>query len=261
MGQAIAVLTAAGAGTRLGARQPKALVQIHGLSLLQWSLYQMAQSGRIDAVIVTAPLSSLNIFRAEVQQLGIDMPVEVVAGGVSRQASVAAGLQELADFCDVLRIPVRPNTPTLVHDAARCFTPPKLINELVDVLDSGVLAVVPGLPVTDTIKMVADGGTTLSPVTATPPRNQLRAIQTPQAFHWEIIKGAHEQLHVLGADEASAATDDASLTEQFGVQVWVIPGDPRAMKITTREDLAAAADWSSGMEIPPLNPPRKLPGA
>lgn len=234
MAGAYAVLTAAGSGTRLGADVPKALVDFQGRTLLRWAVDGLIASGVIDAVCITATPEYLGDFQRQVA----DLPIVVVPGGVSRQDSVRRGLLGLEDMIGAVDDAV-----VLVHDAARCFTPPDLIRRLVEAVDSGIAAVVPGLPVTDTIKQVTVGETELALVTGTPDRQTLRRIQTPQAFRWGVLRSAHERFREIGLDEAVAATDDAALVEMLGERVWVCPGDPRAAKITTAEDLLRAEGW------------------
>lgn len=143
--------------------------------------------------------------------------VTVVAGGAERSDSVRAGLAA----CPEAEL-------VLVHDAARCLTPPALFASVVAALRAGAVAVVPGLPVADTLKRVDDAGRVLD----TPDRSVLRAVQTPQGFSAEVLRRAHAS----GGD----ATDDAGLVEALGEPVIVVPGDPLALKITTRFDLAVA---------------------
>lgn len=144
--------------------------------------------------------------------------ISVVAGGVERTHSVSAGLAALRANIEVV----------LVHDAARCLAPASLFDRLVAAVRDGRDAVVPGLPVTDTIKQVDGDGR----VVATPDRSSLRAIQTPQAFRRAVLTRAHGS----GAE----ATDDAALVELLGVTVEVLEGDELAFKITTAADLAHA---------------------
>jgi 2-C-methyl-D-erythritol 4-phosphate cytidylyltransferase len=145
--------------------------------------------------------------------------VDVVAGGAERTDSVAAGLAALRPGDEVV----------LVHDAARALAPPTLFSRLVREVLAGHDAVVPGLPLTDTVKKVDADGV----VVATPDRAALRAIQTPQAFRREVLEHAH-------ARAAGGATDDAALVEAVGGHVRVVDGDRLAFKITTPDDLAVA---------------------
>lgn len=159
-----------------------------------------------------------------------EVPVTIVPGGTTRQASVAAGVAALGPEVDVV----------LVHDAARCLTPPALVRAVERAVRSGHRAVVPGLPVADTIKETAPGDDEALRVRATLDRGVLRAVQTPQGFDRALLEQAHAAAAGRGADEATAAADDASLVELLGEPVWVVPGDPLALKITTPTDLALA---------------------
>lgn len=169
-------------------------------------------------VVVVAPASHLEAARSLADRSVRPNDVTVVAGGADRSASVAAGLRALPDDVGIV----------LVHDAARCLAPPALFDNLIHEVRSGHPAVVPGLPVSDTIKQVDPGGR----VVATPDRALLRAVQTPQAFLREVL----EHAHAAGGE----ATDDAGLVERIGGHVRVVDGDPLAAKITTAADLAAA---------------------
>lgn len=145
--------------------------------------------------------------------------VTVVPGGAERGDSVAAGLQALGVDVGIV----------LVHDAARCLAPAELFDRVVTAIRSGAVAAVPGTPVVDTIKQVDATGR----VIGTPDRSSLRAIQTPQGFRRDVLERAHAT--------SSDATDDATLVERLGEPVIVIDGDPQAFKVTTADDLEAAA--------------------
>lgn len=201
---------------------PKALVKLHGRSLLAWSVTAALGCPGVGSVVVVAPASHLAEARAEVElEEYAGAPVTVVAGGAERPDSVAAGLAALPEDVDVV----------LVHDAARALTPTSLFASVARAVTPKQPAVVPGLLVVDTIKQVDDTGR----VIATPPRAALRAIQTPQGFRRDVLERAHT------STRAVAVTDDAALVEALGVPVVVIPGDARAVKITTPADLRQAA--------------------
>ncbi|HLV04170.1 2-C-methyl-D-erythritol 4-phosphate cytidylyltransferase [uncultured Georgenia sp.] len=228
-----AVLTAAGSGTRLGHDLPKALVPLSGTPLVVHAARGLAESGVVDAVVVTAPAEHLDAF-GELFPGGTvpggSVPVRVVAGGLTRQASVAAGLSALPDDC----------TLVLVHDAARALAGAELTRRVVAALAAGRSAVVPGVPVTDTVKRVAptdDGGEV---VVETPDRSALRGIQTPQGFRRELLERAHRAAADRAHDEARAVSDDAGLVELLGERVHLVPGETRALKVTTPADLAVA---------------------
>jgi 2-C-methyl-D-erythritol 4-phosphate cytidylyltransferase len=228
-----AVLTAAGSGTRLGLPGPKALVELAGVPLVVHAARRLAASGVVLSVVVTAPPGRAGGFRALLGgpvRPGIGIPVTVVEGAGSRQASVAAGLAALGDDVDVV----------LVHDAARALASSDLIRSVEAAVRAGHRAVVPGLPVADTIKQVGETVDGVAPVLATVPRATMRAVQTPQGFDRALLDAAHAAGARRAADESTAATDDASLVEALGERVWVVPGEESAMKITTTRDLAVA---------------------
>ncbi|WP_125898908.1 2-C-methyl-D-erythritol 4-phosphate cytidylyltransferase [Actinomyces gaoshouyii] len=223
----IAVVTAAGSGSRLGAELPKALVPLAGQSLVRRAVHGLLASGALERVVVTAPEGRIEEFRREVADLGA---VEVVAGSAaSRQASVALGLEA------ALR--AQPDAALiLVHDAARALTPPDVIRRVVAALREGHKAVIPVMPVTDTIKEVRPGEA-IEPIVATADRARLRAVQTPQGFTRETLLAAHRAGAQRAVGEGLAASDDAGLVEAMGVDVVAVAGDARALKVTTRFDL------------------------
>ena len=235
-GGAVAVLTAAGSGSRLGAGLPKALVPVGGVSLLRRAAAGLIASGLVRHIVVTAPANDVERFRAELEGLLDEgTQIEVVAGSPhSRQASVALGLA--AALAAVPQADV-----VVVHDAARALTPPEVTRRVVAAVRAGHAAVVPALPVTDTVKeveiSVADEP---ERVVATPRRSRLRAVQTPQGFETGTLVAAHRIGAERSADESLAASDDAGLVEACGGSVVVVAGDERAVKVTTPMDLALA---------------------
>ncbi|MFZ2510227.1 MAG: 2-C-methyl-D-erythritol 4-phosphate cytidylyltransferase [Gordonia sp. (in: high G+C Gram-positive bacteria)] len=207
----VALIPAAGTGSRLGLDRPKAFVEIGGVSLAARSVAAAWASGVIDDVVVIVPAQL-------VDEVARELPgVTVVAGGAERSDSVRAGLAAAGD-ADLV----------LVHDAARALTPPALFTRVVAALIGGAHAVVPGLPVVDTLKTVDNDGR----VVDTPDRRVLRAVQTPQGFTAEVLRRAHAG--------AADATDDAGLVEALGEDVTVVPGEALAFKITTPFDLRMA---------------------
>ena len=243
----LAILTAAGAGTRLGRELPKALVEVDGVPMVVHAARNLAASGVVDGIVVTAP-AGLAAAMADVvaadPQVGV--PVRVVEGGATRQQSVAAGLALAAEQDDVV----------VVHDAARPFASPALVERVVTAVRDGNGAVVPGLPVVDTIKIVDvlaghspgnEGAPSVEPVAGTPDRSRLRAVQTPQGFDRSLL----ERAHAAGAGRAAAAhaTDDAGLVEALGETVVVVPGEDAALKITTERDLVLASFYARASEV------------
>lgn len=175
-------------------------------------------SGVVDNVVVAVPPD-----RTDEAKLILGHLATIVAGGASRTDSVRLALAAVADSGPEY---------VLVHDAARALTPPSLIVRVVQALRDGHGAVVPGLPVSDTVKAVDANGVVLG----TPERAGLRAVQTPQGFATEVLLRAFEQ----AIADAGDFTDDASLVEHMGGQVQVVDGDPLAFKITTQLDLMLA---------------------
>ena len=243
-GGAVAVLTAAGSGSRLGAGAPKALVPVGGVSLLRRAAAGLIASGVVSHVVVTAPAEEVDRFRAELAGLpdgsvgasaGRRGGIEVVAGSPrSRQASVALGLA--AALAAVPQADV-----VIVHDAARALTPPEVTQRVVSAVRAGHEAVVPALPVTDTVKEVETRPAgEPEPVVGTPRRDRLRAVQTPQGFSTPVLVAAHRAGAERAGDEALAASDDAGLVEACGGSVVVVASDERARKVTTPMDLALA---------------------
>ena len=205
------IIPAGGSGERLGAKIPKALVQLAGRSLIEHAVANMAPIA--NQIIVAAPAG----FEDDFQRI-LGSEVTVVTGGLTRTLSVKKALA----YVD------KENDYILVHDAARALAPTDLAMRIVDSLRAGERAVIPGLAVTDTIKRV-DGD---NYVTKTPTRSKLRAIQTPQGFTRKLLTLAHSS--------PDDVTDDAGLVEDRGVDVKVIEGEERAFKITTMSDLIAA---------------------
>ena len=225
LSEACAVLTAAGSGSRLGCEAPKALVELSGRPLVWWAARGL-RAGGVGTIVVTAPAASLDEFRAGIADIG---GVEVVAGSDrSRQASVALGLAALGQRNE--------GDVVLVHDAARPLTPAQVTARVIDAVRAGASAVIPVLPVTDTLKSVDASGV----VTGTPRRADMVAVQTPQGFRWDVLMRAHEAGASLGADEAVAATDDAGLVEAIGAVVHTVAGDERSLKVTRPLDLSLA---------------------
>lgn len=183
--------------------------------MLEHALAGLRHSGVVDGVVVAVPPN-----RTDEAKLVFGGDAVIVAGGLDRTESVRLALAAIDDAEFVL-----------VHDAARALTPPSLIVRVVEALEAGHPAVVPGLPLTDTIKAVDANGVVLG----TPERAGLRAVQTPQGFRTELLRRAYDR-----AGAAGGFTDDASVVEATGTPVQVVDGDPMAFKITTPTDLLLA---------------------
>ena len=208
------LVPAAGQGLRLGAGAPKALREVAGEPVLVHAVRGLRACPSVGPVVVAAPAGELEAVRA----LLAPYDVVVVAGGAERQDSVRAALAALP--ADVGLV--------LVHDAARCLTPVEVVERVVAALRSGAAAVVPVVPVADTVKQVAD-----ERVVRTVDRAALRSVQTPQGFQRTLLEQAH-------AGAAPGGTDDAGLVEAMGAPVVCVPGAEEAFKVTGPLDLLLA---------------------
>jgi 2-C-methyl-D-erythritol 4-phosphate cytidylyltransferase len=205
-----AILVAGGSGQRLGADVPKAFVTVGGRTLLERATVRFVSHAAIGPVVVVAPAS-------HVAQAGALTGQTVVAGGATRQESVACGLAAVgaAEF-------------VLVHDVARPFVPAAVITAVVDALAGGADAVIPVVAIHDTVRRRSADG--LGEVVD---RNALVAVQTPQGFRRDVLVAAH-------AAAAPGATDDATLVEAYGRRIVAVAGADESFKITTPLDLARA---------------------
>ena len=214
MTETVAVVPAAGSGERLGAGIAKAFVDLDGRSMLEMAVDGLIGSGVIERVVVAVPAD-----RVDEASSSLGTRAVVVAGGAQRTDSVRSALAAAGDPDFIL-----------VHDAARALTPADQIRRVVAALKDGMRAVIPVLPVVDTVKAVDANGVVLG----TPERAGLRAVQTPQGFETGLLRRAYDQT------SSGTATDDAALVENLGVPVHTVAGDVMAFKITTPLDLQLA---------------------
>lgn len=225
----VAVVVAAGSGTRLGRVGPKALVELDGRALVAHAVAALA--GSVDAVIVVAPPGAEAAVAAAVRGSATSV-VAVVAGGSTRARSVGRGLAAVAGSERVVA----------VHDAARPLVAPALLDACVEALVHGADAAAPGVPLADTVKQVVRspaGDDAEVDVLGTVDREGLRAVQTPQVFRRSVLERAHAAAR---ADRRlDAATDDLELAEAIGARVRLVPGDVRNLKVTWPHDLVIAA--------------------
>jgi 2-C-methyl-D-erythritol 4-phosphate cytidylyltransferase len=240
-GDVAVLVPAAGAGVRLGPGGPKALRLLDGEPLLVHAVRRVAAAPSVRLIVVAAPAADLDAVRALLAPIA---PVVVVAGGAERQESVATALAAVPDGVGIV----------LVHDAARALTPPELIESVAAAVRGGRPAVIPVLPVVDTIKEVGPnevgpnevgpnevgpnevGPSEVGPgevVLGTVDRAALRRVQTPQGFRHDVLAAAH-------AVAGDPLTDDAGLVEKIGVAVTCVPGSELALKITRPLDLILA---------------------
>ncbi len=215
-----AVLVGAGSGERLGAEQPKAFVAFGDDPLIASSLRALDDHPAIDGIVLVVPPGWEERATFMADEVAAGKVAVAVPGGATRSDSVALGVAEVPEDAALI----------LVHDAARPVVPAALIDRLLGGFADGPDGVIPGLPVADTVKRVDGSGR----IVETPERTDLRAVQTPQAFLAPVLRRA------LEAPDRATATDCASLVERAGGSVLVVEGDPRTMKVTTRDDLERA---------------------
>lgn len=226
------IVVAAGSGTRLAAGAPKGFVGIDGHTILRHALERVFRAPSAQVVVV-APAGREGDARSEALEAAGDRRdlVTVVAGGDTRQASVAAGLAALWADVEVV----------LVHDAARALTPPEVFERVIAAVDEGRDGAIPVLPVIDTIKRVEG-----SDVVGAVDRSELSAAQTPQGFRREVLDAAYR-----GA--VQEFTDDAALVADAGHAVAAVAGHPLAFKITTPADLDRARSLVTDAPVAPVS--------
>jgi 2-C-methyl-D-erythritol 4-phosphate cytidylyltransferase len=218
--QIAAIIPAAGSGLRLAADDgatgpPKALRRLAGETLLRHAVHCIEHVA--DEIVVAAPSELVAQITAELAP--IRKPVRVVVGGSTRQESVRRALGQVKGTAAFV----------LVHDAARPMVPPDVVDRVLAALTAGAVAVVPAVPVSDSLRQVGEEGASTAL-----DRHRVRAVQTPQGFRAATLRAAHEQ----APDEQ--ATDDASLVERLGEPVTLVEGDLRGFKITRAIDLVVA---------------------
>lgn len=228
--KSFALIPAAGMGKRMGASVNKQYLQLAGMPIVARTLSLFENSPFIDGIYLVIPAEEIPYCREHVvEAFGFRKVLEIVPGGKERQNSVMNGLRALEGHA-------REEDVVLIHDGVRPFITPELLRESIDAARAAEGALV-AVPAKDTIKTVRDGI-----VTGTPDREGLWQAQTPQAFRFGIIYGAHR----AAEEEGFLGTDDASLVERRGGKVRVVRGDYRNIKITTPEDLVLAEAFLAG---------------
>jgi 2-C-methyl-D-erythritol 4-phosphate cytidylyltransferase len=215
--KAVALVPAAGSGTRMGGRQPKQYLVLGGAPLLVHTLRALARCPSIEGAVVAVPEDRIDATRSLLRRFRVPRVLAIVAGGEERQDSVQRGLEAVSPEAAWV----------VVHDAVRPMITPDLVERVL------AAARIPGAatcgwPVRETVKLVKD-----SFVDQTLPRDGLWLTQTPQAFRRELLREAHDK----AAREGFRGTDDAMLVERLGGRVAMVEGLAQNIKITTKEDL------------------------
>ncbi|MBN1288468.1 MAG: 2-C-methyl-D-erythritol 4-phosphate cytidylyltransferase [Actinobacteria bacterium] len=215
---AIGIIAGGGQGERVGSGVPKLEIEVLGRPLIVHTLSAFQEAGSIEEVIVTVPPGSLEKWHPAVfHRFGITKVRTVIAGGATRQESVFLGLKSLHKKVETV----------VIHDGARPLVSPEMIDS-VCTMSMGEQGIIYGVPLTDTVKRVESGyvGETLD-------RHTLVAVQTPQAFLFEVIFEAHRR----AVEEGFTGTDDSMLVERTGGRVRVVEGHPENVKVTYPEDI------------------------
>ena len=218
----VAIVVAAGKGTRLGGARPKQFLELRGVPVIIHTLRQFDRCQEINEVITVLPAEDTAGFASLTKQFELKKAGRAVAGGATRAQSVRNGLNAIAD-ADIVA----------VHDGVRPFVTPEEIDQVVAAARERGAAVLTS-PVADTIKRVQDGR-----IIETVARAELRRALTPQCFRFAILKRGYETLDELESS-GSEITDDSLLVERLGVAVVTVEGSGRNIKITNEEDLALA---------------------
>jgi 2-C-methyl-D-erythritol 4-phosphate cytidylyltransferase len=224
-----AIVVAAGEGKRIGGKTPKPYIALHEKPIIAWTLEVLTEVPEISSIVVVTHAKWIDHCRSEIiQKMGFRKVSSVVEGGEERQDSVRLGLARAnGDF-------------VVIHDAVRPFITPEFVTGLIATVRK-YGAVVPGIPVIDTVKEIENGF-----VRETLNREELREIQTPQVFKLSTIREAHAEAH----RSSFHSTDDSALVEKLGVKVKVVDGLQGNMKITTKEDLARAEQLMEKLRSP-----------
>lgn len=215
----VAIVVAAGKGTRLGGGRPKQFLELRGVPVIIHTLRQFERCQEINEVITVLPAEDTAGFESLTKQFELKKAGRIVAGGATRAQSVGNGLNAIDD-ADIVA----------VHDGVRPLVTPEEIDQVVAAARQSGAAVLTA-PVADTIKRVHDGR-----IIETVSRADLRRALTPQCFRFAILKRAYETLDEL--ESSPEITDDSLLVERLGVEVVTVEGNTRNIKITNEEDLA-----------------------
>jgi 2-C-methyl-D-erythritol 4-phosphate cytidylyltransferase len=214
----VAVIVASGLGKRMNAETPKQFLEMAGRPILAWSIDCFEKCDLIDEIIVVVPESYLAYTsQSVIDDYGFRKINRIIAGGITRQESVLAGLLACPQITKAVAI----------HDGVRPFVRISLIGELFSAAKK-TGAAIPAVKAKETVKTVDN-----DMYCKTLPREQIYLAQTPQVFKYSKIL----EFHKRAAETGFEATDDAMLAEHFDMQVLVVPGDYDNLKITTPEDL------------------------
>ena len=220
----VAIIPAAGSGSRLGGQIPKQFLELAGAPILAHTISRFVDCDDIGAIAVSLPADKLDEFRARNRGARVIKPIFYVPGGAERSDSILNALEAVAELQPEI---------VAVHDAVRPFVTPAQISAVIAKAKE-VGAAILALPATDTIKEVENGL-----IQRTIDRRRIWRAQTPQAFRYELLMQANKEARAANLPSA-LTTDDSLLVERLGIPVAVVEGSPNNIKITTPEDLLIA---------------------
>jgi 2-C-methyl-D-erythritol 4-phosphate cytidylyltransferase len=227
MGRIVAIVPAAGLGTRMGTDQPKQFLELDGLPLIIFTLRRLAACGAITEFLVSTRTDDVLSLQDKVAQAALGRPARVIHGGDTRQQSVANALAQVDPSSEIV----------LVHDAVRPFVTQKQVERVIaEVRVRG--AAILGIPAIDTVKEVkrASLPEDVALISQTIPRERIVLAQTPQAFSYALLREAFQKAEQDGV----TASDEAALVERIGRDVYVVLGSERNLKITRPADMELA---------------------
>jgi 2-C-methyl-D-erythritol 4-phosphate cytidylyltransferase len=227
MSSIIAILPAAGLGTRMGAETPKQFLELDGVPILVHTVRRIASCEQLTEIIVATRGDEVARLEERLRRENIRQPLKVVRGGDSRQESVAAALEHVPDGTELV----------LVHDAVRPFVTREQVARVIGEARRCQAAIL-GIPAMDTVKEVkrASLPEDVALITATIPRERIVLAQTPQVFATKLLKEAFARAQADGV----TASDEAGLVERLGHEVRVVLGSERNIKITKPTDMELA---------------------
>ena len=225
----VAIIAAAGQGTRLAGKRPKQFLELAGIPIIFHTLKAFEQCEGIEEIIVVIPAHESAGFLSFADKYDLRKLARVVPGGATRAESVLRGLEAVPEVTDIVA----------VHDGVRPFVTPDEITRTVEAAKLEGAAILVSSPV-DTMKEVRDGV-----VVRTLNRAQLRNALTPQCFRYKLLRHAYEQTDVFDPE----LTDESSLVERLRVRVAIVEGSSRNIKITQPEDLAIAEAMLKEMSL------------
>jgi len=227
MSRIVAILPAAGLGTRMGTETPKQFLELEGVPIVILSLRRIASCDEITDIIVATRGDGIPRLEERIRKEKFHQKVRVVAGGDSRQESVARALEEVPADAEIV----------LVHDAVRPFVTREQVARVIEEARRCQAAIL-GIPAMDTVKEVKRTSLPedVALITATIPRERVVLAQTPQAFATKLLKEAYARAQADGI----SASDEAGLVERIGHDVHVVLGSERNIKITKPADMELA---------------------